>query len=122
VLHMMIKCPDCGKKISKNAMICPHCKCSIAAFRKLESKPCRICGTPLLVKDHLAIEYKSTPWIIDRSSVTEHLKYTPCPQCGEPRPILQAQEKSPLNKIVVAAVLLAIAVIAGFVYLKFGGS
>lgn len=117
---MMVKCPDCGKKISKNAMICPHCKCSIAAFRKLETKPCRVCGAPLLVKDHLSVEYKSTPWIIDRSSVTEYLKHTPCPQCGEPRPILQAQESSWSKKIVVVVLALAVAVIAGIAYLKFG--
>lgn len=119
---MLVKCPECGKEISKNAMICPHCKCSVAAARKVEMKPCRVCGTPLLVKDHLSMEYKSTPWIIDRSSVTATLKYTPCPKCGEPRPILPMEPESPLLKWVKKLVLpvLVVIVLAVAFYLTYG--
>ena len=115
---MLLKCPECGKEVSKNARICPHCKCNLAAARKVEMKPCRICKTPLLVTDHLSMEYKSTPWIIDRSSVTATLKYTPCPKCGESRPILPTEPESPLQKWALPVlIVIGLAVAA---YLKYG--
>lgn len=120
---MLVKCPDCGKEISSNTRICPHCKCDTAASRKTETRPCRACKTPLVVKDHLTTEYKSTPWIIDRSSVTASLKYTPCPKCGEPRPILPdsaaSQVKRWAKKFAVPMLLLAVAGIAWAAYLYF---
>jgi hypothetical protein len=117
---MLINCPGCGKEISKSAMICPHCKCSTASFEKKETKPCRICKTQLVVKDHLSIIYKSDPGIIDGNSVSSSLKYTPCPKCGEPRPILQETPSSSMKTMLVTIILLAIAGIAFAAYLKFG--
>ena len=123
---MLTKCPDCGKEISKNAAICPHCKCNIVAFRKTETRPCRICKTPLIVQDHLSMVYTSTPQIIDRSSVVGELKYTPCPKCGEPRPILPDSQDSPtqdmVRKLVLAAFVLAAIGLGYVAYLKYAGS
>ena len=120
---MLVKCPGCGKEISSNARICPHCKCDTAASRKSETRACRACKTPLVVKNHLSTEYKSTPWIIDRSSVTAWLKYTPCPNCGEPRPILPDSDESLMKrwakKFAVPILLLAVAGIIWAVYLNY---
>ena len=101
-------------------MICPYCKCSTASLEKKETKPCRICKTPLVVKDHLSIAYKSDPSIVDRNPVSSSLKYTPCPKCGEPRPILQEAAESavkPALMMIDFGVVVAIAIVA---YLKFG--
>ena len=121
---MLVNCPDCGKEISRNTKICPHCKCDIAASRKPETRPCRSCKTLLAIKDHLSTEYKSKPWIINRSSVTAALKYTPCTKCGEPRPILPDSVASPMMrwaKVFAVPMLLAIAGIAWFVYRYYAG-
>jgi hypothetical protein len=117
---MLIKCPGCGKEISKGAMICPHCKCNTASLVKKEIKPCRICKAPLILKDHLSIVYKSDPGIIDGNSVSSSLKYTPCPKCGEPRPILQDAPASPVKSILVIIMLLAIVGITLVAYMKLG--
>lgn len=112
---MLVKCPGCGKEISKNARICPHCKRDTAALQQPEMRPCRACKTPLRVKDHLSTVYTSTPWIVDRSPVTASVKYTPCPQCGEPRPILPGPIISPARlwaKRLVLPILIAAAVAA----------
>jgi hypothetical protein len=122
---MLLKCPSCEKEISRNAVICPHCKCDIATFRKPETRPCRVCKTPLIIRNHLSTEYKSTPGVIDRIAVTASLKYTPCPKCGEPRPILPDSAASPLKrwakKFAVPVLLLAFAGIAWAVYLNYAG-
>jgi hypothetical protein len=117
---MLVKCPGCGKEISKNAMICPHCKCSTSSLEKKETKPCRICKTPLVVDDHLSIVYTSTPSIVNGDPVSSSLKYTPCPRCGEPRPILQEPPALPVKPILMIIILLAIVGIAFVAYLKFG--
>jgi hypothetical protein len=117
---MLVKCPGCGKEISKSAMICPHCKCSTTSLEKKETKPCRICKTPLVVKDHLSIVYKSNSSVVDGNPVSSSLKYTPCPKCGEPRPILQESPSSPIKPGLVIIILLAIVGIAFVAYLKFG--
>ena len=117
---MLVKCPGCGKEISKGAMICPYCKFSTASLEKKQTKPCRICKTPLVVKDHLSIVYKSDPSIVDGNPVSSSLKYTPCPKCGEPRPILQETAESPVKPALVLIILGAIVVIAIVAYLKFG--
>jgi hypothetical protein len=117
---MLINCPGCGKEISKSAMICPHCKCSTASLEKEEMKPCRICKTRLVVKDHLSIVYKSDPGIVGGNSVSSSLKYTPCQKCGEPRPILQETPSSSMKPVLVAIIFLAIAGIAFAAYLKYG--
>jgi hypothetical protein len=116
---MLVKCPGCGKEISKSAMICPHCKCSTASSGKKEMKPCRICKTSLVVNDHLSTVYKSDPSIIGGNSVSSSVKYTPCPKCGEPRPILQETSTSSMKPVLVAIILMAIAGIAVAAYLKF---
>ncbi|MDZ4201060.1 MAG: hypothetical protein U1C96_02830 [Gallionella sp.] len=68
-------------------------------------------------------EYKSTPWIIDRSPVSSSLRYTPCPKCGEPRPILPDGSFSPLNrwirKLVIPLLLLAATGIGWAIYLNY---
>ncbi|MDD2914143.1 MAG: zinc ribbon domain-containing protein [Gallionella sp.] len=124
-LYMLVKCSGCGKEISDNARICPHCKCDTVASRKAETRACRVCKTPLIVKNHLSTEYKSTPWIIDRSSVTAWLKYTPCPNCGEPRPILPDSEVPLMRrwakKFAIPILLLAVAGIAWAAYLNYAG-
>ena len=76
---MMVRCPGCGKEISKSAMICPHCKCSTSS-EKRETRPCRICNATLVLGEHLSIVYKSNPGIVDGDPVTNSLKYTPCPK------------------------------------------
>lgn len=123
---MLVKCPHCEKEISQNARICPHCKCDTAAFKKPETRPCRVCKTPLVVKDHLSTEYKLAPWAIGRlSSVAASLKYTPCPKCGEPRPILLDSATSPMKrwakKLAIPILLLAVAGIIWIVYLNYAG-
>jgi Zn finger protein HypA/HybF involved in hydrogenase expression len=118
-MPMLIKCAGCGKEISKNAMICPHCKSNMASFKKKETKPCRVCNTPLVVVDHLSIVYKSDPGIIDGNPVSSSLKYTPCPKCGEPRPILQDNQSSSLKPFFAVIILLTIAGIVIAAYLKY---
>jgi len=117
---MLLKCPDCGKEISKNARICPHCKCDIAAFKPEETERCRTCRTPLSVKEHRATVYKSDPKILDRSPVSAHTVHKPCPNCGDPRPLDHANMPSRTGKhVLVAGLLLAViaAVAAYFLYL-----
>lgn len=122
---MLLKCPNCEKEISRNATICPHCKCDMFAFRKPETRPCRVCKTPLIIKNHLSTEYKSMPRVVDRILVTASLKYTPCPKCGEPRPILPDSSVSPMKrwvkKFAAPVLLLAVAGIALAVYLNYAG-
>jgi hypothetical protein len=117
---MLVSCPGCGKEISKSAMICPHCKCDTASLEKKETKPCRICKAPLVVKDHLSIIYKSNPRIVDGNPVSSSVKYTPCPKCGEPRPILQESPVSTAKPVLVIIILLAIVGIAFVAYLRLG--
>jgi hypothetical protein len=117
---MLVKCPGCGKEISKSAMICPHCKCNTAVSGKKKMKPCRICKAPLVTDDHFSIIYKSDPSIVGGNSVSSSLKYTPCPKCGEPRPILQDTPTSSMKSVLAGVILLAIVGIAIAAYLKFG--
>ncbi len=120
---MLTKCPSCGNKISANATSCPHCKCIIENFRKPEMRPCRSCGSSLAVKEHYVTIYKSDPTILDRSPVSEHTKHTPCPKCGDPRPLegSTAKSSSPMKMIAAAILLLAIAGATYFAWLKYGG-
>ncbi len=116
---MLHKCPDCGKEISKNARICPHCKCDIAAFKPQETERCRTCGTPLVVKEHRATVYKSDPKILDRSPVSAHTVHTPCPKCGDPRPLDKANQPRRAGKMALVAALL-IAAAGAAAYFFFG--
>lgn len=117
---MLVKCPDCGKKISKNARICPHCKCDTAAAGPKKTEPCRTCRTPLIVEEHRATVYQSDPKILDRSPVTSHTVHTPCPKCGDLRPLDRTNMPSRPLKLALAVALLvaAIAAAAYFLYLK----
>jgi predicted RNA-binding Zn-ribbon protein involved in translation (DUF1610 family) len=115
-IRMLLKCPKCGKKISRDAMICPHCKCDIAASRPDDMERCRTCGTPLPVKEHRATVYKSDPTILDRSPVSAHTVHTPCPKCGDPRP-LDRTNRSPLaGKRALVIGLLVVAIVAAGIY------
>ena len=116
---MLVKCPGCGKEISKSAMICPHCKCSTQSLAQKEMRSCRICKTPLVVKDHVSIVYKSDPSIVAGNSVSSSLKYTPCPKCGEPKPILQEAQTSSLKPLRLIFILLALVGIVAVAYFKF---
>lgn len=120
---MLTKCPSCGNKISQNAKTCPHCTCVIETFRKPEMKPCRSCRTPLAVKEHYAMIYKSDPKILDRSPVSAHVKHTPCPRCGDPRPLDETFAPPRSKKPVLLAAVLAFVTIAVaiFVWMKFAG-
>ena len=118
---MLIKCPGCGKEISNNAMICPHCKCDTASFAQKEMRPCRICKTPLVVKDQVSVVYKSDPRIVSGNSISSSVKYTPCPKCGEPRPILLEPQTSALKPSLLIFTLLALIGIAVVAYFKFSG-
>jgi predicted RNA-binding Zn-ribbon protein involved in translation (DUF1610 family) len=109
---MLRKCPDCGKEISKNARICPHCKCDVAAFKPEETERCRTCGTPLPVKEHRATVYKSDPTVLDRSPVSAHTVHTPCPKCGDPRPLDRANMPRRTGRMVLVAALLVAAIAA----------
>lgn len=119
-VRMLQKCPKCGKEISKNARICPHCKCDIAAFKPKETEPCRTCKTPLIVEEHRATVYKSDPKILDRSSVSAHTVHTPCPKCGDPRPLDRSDMPSRAGRraLVVGLVIAALAAVA--VYFFYG--
>ncbi len=119
---MLTKCPSCGNKISQNAKTCPHCKCVIEAFRKPEMKPCRSCGTPLAVKEHHAMVYKSDPKILDRSPVSSHIRHTPCPRCGDPRPLdeVYAPPRSKKTVLLITLLVIVAVAVATFAYLKFG--
>lgn len=119
---MLTKCPSCGNKISQNAKTCPHCKCVIETFRKPEMKPCRSCRTPLVVKEHHATVYKSDPKILDRSPVSAHVKHTPCPHCGDPRPLDETYAPPRPRKAAlwIAALLVGLIAIAVLGYLEFG--
>ncbi|MBI3479103.1 MAG: hypothetical protein HY016_01915 [Nitrosomonadales bacterium] len=89
-------------------------------MKKQETRPCRICKTPLVVKDHLSIVYKSNASIVDGDPISSSLKYTPCPKCGEPKPILEESAASASSKWVIAILLVVIG-IAAAAYLKFAG-
>lgn len=117
--HMLIKCPECGKEISKSAMICPHCKRSTQSSEKKEMRPCRICKTPLVVKDHLSVAYKSDPSIVVGNSVSSSMKYTPCPNCGEPKPILPGAQTSPMKPLLLIFILLTLIGVVAVSYFKF---
>ena len=116
---MLVKCPGCGKEISKSAMICPHCKCDTRSFAQKETRPCRICKTPLVVKNHLSLVYKSDPSIVAGNSVSSSLKYTPCPKCGEPKPILEEAQTSSLKPLLLIFAVVALIGIAAVTYIKF---
>ena len=114
---MLVKCPDCGKEISKNARICPHCKCDTATFKPQETEPCRTCRTPLTIKEHRATVYKSDPKILDRSPVSAHTVHKPCPHCGDPRPLDRTNMPRRTGRMVlVAALLLAAAGVAAYFF------
>lgn len=118
VIRMLIQCPGCSKEISQNARICPHCKCDVIALRNIETRPCRICKTPLLVKDHLAIVYKSDPKILDRSPVSAHTVHTPCPKCGEPRPLDRSDMPSSAGRraLIIGLIIAALATVAAYFF------
>jgi ribosomal protein S14 len=118
---MLHKCPNCGKEISKNARICPHCKCDVAAFKPQETERCRTCGTPLPVKEHRAMVYKSDPTILDRSPVSAHTVHKPCPKCGDPRPLDRKNMSSRTGLRVLAAGLLLAAITAAAAYFLYLG-
>jgi len=113
---MLVKCPDCGKEISRNARICPHCKCDTTAAGPKKTEPCRTCRTPLIVEEHRATVYKSDPKILDRSPVTAHTVHTPCPKCGDPRPLDKANMSPLAGKRMLVISLLVLAIAAAAIY------
>lgn len=113
---MLVKCPDCGKEISRNARICPHCKCDTTAAGPKKTEPCRTCRTPLIVEEHRATVYKSDPKILDRSPVTAHTVHTSCPKCGDPRPLDKANMSPLAGKRMLAISLLVLAIAAAAIY------
>jgi hypothetical protein len=117
---MLLKCPDCGKEISKNARICPHCKCDIATFKPQETEPCRTCKTPLVVKEHRATVYKSDPKILDRSPVSAHTVHTPCPKCGDPRPLDRTNMPSSAGRRALIVGLVIASITAAAAYFFYG--
>lgn len=48
VTSNIIKCYDCGKDVSKNALICPNCGCTINAMP--HQPKCPNCGSVFLKK------------------------------------------------------------------------
>lgn len=117
---MLTKCPECGKEISRNARICPHCKCDTAASKPQETEPCRTCKTPLAVKEHRATVYKSDPKILDRSPVSAHTVHKPCPKCGDPRPLDKANTPQRTGKRALIAGLLIAAATVLLAYFFYG--
>jgi hypothetical protein len=81
-------------------------------------EPCRTCKTLLAVKEHRATVYKSDPTILDRSPVSAHTVHTPCPKCGDPRPLDRANMSPSAGKrmLIVGLVIASIAAAAAYFF------
>jgi hypothetical protein len=74
----------------------------------------------LIVGKHRATVYKSDPKILDRSPVTAHTVHTPCPKCGDPRPLDRTNMPSRADKRTLAVALLVAAIAGAAVYFIYG--
>lgn len=90
---MLIKCPDCGKEISRKAKSCPHCGCPMEntvicpycnnnsgkTYRQIQEVGCAIkcnyCGKDIIVTNQQQeINYQMTQ--IENKNIPK------CPTCG----------------------------------------
>ena len=125
-----IVCKICGKKISKNALICPHCGYSSAPQTAPILKPCLVCGEELELKKHRWLTTHTYSYISNGNSGVGKAKtihHKPCTQCGEPKPLrtvcdeffgnMQSFGATILGKIILIPILfVAIPVLCGYLW------
>ena len=81
----LIKCKNCGTKISNEAEKCPHCGAGTVRV-KVKVLPCRSCGKFLPKDEHLKL--RSTSIIVDgNSNFATYYIHIPCPFCGDKEPL-----------------------------------
>lgn len=116
-------CKQCAKHISANADQCPHCGFIVSAFARkilanaLKEKPCRICGHMLAYNAHRRLETSSsTSWIKGTSYTNSYtsVQHEACPQCGEPRPLLEPGDMW-VNKLLYVLLLIPLFFMTNFI-------
>jgi predicted RNA-binding Zn-ribbon protein involved in translation (DUF1610 family) len=95
-----MSCPNCGSAIAINAAYCPKCGVPI----NVRTVPCRTCSTPLAVERHRSTYVTSeitgashyeVNGVVNSTvnrSFKHHVDFSPCPNCGESRPILAYED------------------------------
>ncbi len=109
---MLTSCPNCNNKISDQADQCPKCH-----FHTQSSgtKPCKTCGTMLVVKNHSYVQTYST--IQDGTSETSHMSvYKACTECGDPKPFVSLEVKVHIVTRIIIFIV-GIAIFTYFIYL-----
>lgn len=99
---MSVKCPKCGNGLSPSAKNCPKCgaPANAAEYRR-QYGPCRHCGALLERARHRQI-HQST-YLRDGNTEYRHdVSHTPCPHCGDPKPLAGAAD----NPFIVWGVIL----------------
>ena len=96
----MIECKNCKAQISPKATCCPQCNTptSDKAYGH-----CRVCGTQLL--RHLYKEVVVSSYQVEgttRQSAT--VAHTPCPKCGDPKPLYNIGDNMFVQKIIMLAI------------------
>ena len=112
----LVACVQCAKEISKNAESCPHCgfivseKARKAASEASQKIPCRACGTMLLLNEYRKPRHNFWTIWVEGTSYTKsssNIDCLPCPQCGEPKPLMLFGDKA-IHKILYFLLLVLI--------------
>lgn len=76
---LLTSCVECGKSISEDASLCPHCK------RYPKFRDCRICKGSLKESDALKIEEHDERWVFVHQNCLENIlsETYKCPACGK---------------------------------------
>lgn len=100
----LIKCEKCGFDISKKAKQCPRCY-NATTLEVMDN--CRSCGKKLVRNNHFS-KYFST-YMKDGTTTRGKyiIEHTPCPYCGDPKPLLVLECKRSA-KYLVAGIIFSI--------------
>lgn len=88
-MNKLIECESCGASMSENADACPSCRQPVVPEQMAN---CRSCGKSLQVSKHCT-QYVSSSIVNGTSTSTMHWRHTPCPSCGDPKPLFNVQLK-----------------------------
>jgi hypothetical protein len=114
----LVNCGSCSAKISAGADRCP--KCGARNERKpVELMACRVCGSELEKAAHRRYSVSAGGVYNGTTQYHSSLEHSPCPKCGEPKPLLRpyddVHEKWLLSGPAVLAGLVWIATFTGLI-------